>query len=158
MKNHPVMSVMVCAVLLAIGMRGEAAAKAAPFFTINSPDHPRAWFVAADFSKLDQSLSWNERDQSLHLDITYTLQGEWPLHDDPDLYNNFTVHFPAVRLDPDTRQLYFLTPSGKKMGIGSLQPSFFGHRIVLNENVSVIAHRLNGVIQAALVVYPPDRR
>lgn len=103
---------------------GAAGAKEVPFYTIASPDHPRAWYVAADFYKLDQALRWNQRDQVLSLDITYTLQGEWPLHDDPDLYKGFTVHFPAVHLDPASGQLYFASGPGRRTFIGSVQPSF----------------------------------
>jgi hypothetical protein len=113
--------------------------------------------VGADFDKLDQSLSWNARRQSLDLEITYTLQGEWPLHDDPDLYNRFTVHFPAVHLDPATRQLYFASSPGRRTFIGTVQPSFFGRRVVLDRNVEVSAHRRNGVIDAAIIIYPPNR-
>ncbi len=144
-------------IIAGIGSLGVADAKEAPFYTIPSPDHPPTWYVSASFDKLDQSLRWSSRDQILSLDITYTLQGEWPLHDDPDLYQGFTVHFPAVHLDPASRQLYFASAPGRRTFIGSVEPSFFGRRVVLDRNVAVSAHRRNGVIDAAIIIYPPTR-
>ena len=136
---------------------GVAGAKEVPFYTVTSPDHPRAWYVGNNFDKLDQALQWNEREGGLTLQITYTLNGNWPVYDDPDLYSSFTVHFPAVHLDPASRELYIAPSARRRITIGSLQPGFLGHRVVLDHNVTVSAHRRKGVIDAALVVSPPDR-
>ncbi len=157
MKNRILAGKLLAGVFLACQL-GFASTTSTPFYTIASPDHPRSWYVGADFDKLDQSLRWDERHQVLCLDITYTLQGEWPVRQDPDLSNRFTVRFPVVRFDPASRQLYFASSPGRRTFIGSVQSSFFGPRVALDRNVEVSAHRRNGVIDAAIIIYPPNRR
>ncbi len=119
---------------------------------IESPDHPPAWYLTGNFWKLSQSLRWDRKSQILYLDVTYSINGEWPNMEDSDLYKTLSVSFPQVKADRSRNLLYVRSNNGRNIPLARVGSSFFGPRTSLLHNVEISAHRQNGVLDAALVV------
>jgi len=150
-KQH-LMAYLLWGILLEFG---SSLAQALPpmAVVIASPNHPRTWYVN-ELDKFTQILRWDDEDQTLYLDVTYSLNGEWPLMDsnDPDQYGTFTVSFPDVHQNEAHHELYYVDGSGHKFSLGWIKPGVFGKKVVLRDNVKLSAHRRNGVLKAMLIV------
>jgi hypothetical protein len=118
-------------------------------FSIVSPDRPRTWLVGGN-DKLDQRLRWSERQNTLFLDVTYSLlfftDG---LH--PTQYQTYTVRFPEVRLNTADQSLYIEDGHGHRVILGYLRYGLFGQEVVLSPNITLSANRKAGFLDARLV-------
>ena len=124
--------------------------------SVTSPDRPRTWFLGGDFEKLSQSLRWDQNTQTLSLDVTYTLHGEWPNPENSDLSKTFQLYFPQVKMSKLGRRLFLVLPGRSPIRVAMVQHGFVGDRVVLDPNVEVDAHRRNGVLIASLLVRGSD--
>jgi hypothetical protein len=118
-------------------------------FSMVSPDRPRTWLVGGN-DKLDQRLRWSERQNTLFLDVTYSLlfftDG---LH--PTQYQTYTVRFPEVRLNPADQSLYVDDGHGHRVILGYRRCGLFGQQVVLSPNITLGADRKAGFLEARLV-------
>jgi hypothetical protein len=110
------------------------------------------WYITGDFWKISQSLRWDRKSQVLYLDVAYSINGEWPKMENPDLYHTLSVSFPEVRADRSGNLLYCRTKDGRKIPLATVSSSVFGERTSPFHNVEISAHRQNGVFDAALLV------
>jgi hypothetical protein len=123
----------------------------AEVFSISSPDHPPAWYNRAG-DKLSQTLSWNNSKQELCLTVAYSsIAATSFVWRDQTYVDSFNLTFPMVRLDRSTNRLYFME-KGTRVEIGRLESSFFGSRVILDDDVALSAHRRNGYVEATITV------
>jgi hypothetical protein len=108
--------------------------------------------LGGDFLKLSQSLRWDKNIQTLSLEVTYTLHGEWPNPENSDLYKTFSLSFPEVKMKKPEGDLFLVFPGRSPIHLATVQHNFFGDRVVLDPNVEIDAHRRNGVLVASLLV------
>ena len=149
MRRHARIGLLWCAFLGAGFLFCQAATS--PGTIIESPDHPATWYLGG-FDKVDQTLVWNDRQKTLGLEITYSINGEVPLYEETSRYHTFFIRFPTVRLDEATQELYALDQKGHKIALGRVQSDFFGKKVVLSPNVELNAHRQDRALNAVLMV------
>ena len=115
-----------------------------------SPDHPAVWYVY-DYDKLGQNLHWDDRNQSLVADVTYSLvpaENDW----NPADYRTFILHFPGVQFNAVENTLYFRDGHKHKVILGHIEPGIFGKQVVLGKGIELSAHRHLGALNGALLV------
>ncbi len=118
---------------------------------VASPSQPDTLLVGLN-QKLDQNLRWDEKEGTLTACVTYSLiDGGGDTDCDPLDYRTFELPFPAVRLDQDNN-LTVLDSKKRKILLGHLESDPYGSRVVLNDNVRLIAHRKNGRLWGRIVV------
>ncbi len=122
-----------------------------PLLVITSPRHPRTFDVTGN-DKLSQELRWDAKTQTLSAFVTYSLvSGGGDEEIDPANYRVLELPFPNIKLDRDSN-LFVLDSRDRKVMIGRLEDGIFGHKVVLNENVRLSAHRHDRELSGKLVV------
>jgi hypothetical protein len=120
-------------------------------YVVASPDHPRTFEVGAN-DKLSQDLKWDGASRQLLLTVVYAMDpssDRWLMSDQ----KAYTLHFPNVRCDEQTRTLYVTSKSQGRIVVGSLDNGLTGPAVRLRDNVELVAHRHDMHLDAQLVVH-----
>jgi hypothetical protein len=139
----------IALLLLALSATAGTAADSAGGPYAVSPDHPSTWASGAD--NIHQSLRWDARKQMLFADVKFSTVA-YASDASPTEVEDFSLSFPTVRLNPQTRHF---TANG--VDLGSLKEGLFGAEVALNKDLELDIHRLHhGQLYASIKPAPEE--
>jgi hypothetical protein len=140
---------MLGMLLAALGVEMPVRADSPHFWTVTSPDHGQTYAYGSEQQQVWMALG---NDRHLALETTFT--------NDPYIegsaarrYDDFTFHFPAVKLGTDGRTFSYRTAEGLSIPVAIKRRDFFGvEEIHLLPNASLVVDKRHGYLSLTLVI------
>ena len=137
-------SVMIMAACLALTLI--ASPLWAGSVTIASPDQAQ---TNAEGRVIKAKLTWSDKDQALHADITFSNE-LYETKGDTHNEEYFLFKFPGVMADPATKTYYAQDDSGQRVPVATWQNGFFGRHIKLSPGTCVHIQKEHGKVHVVM--------
>ena len=137
-------SVMIMAACLALTLI--ASPLWAGSVTIASPDQAQ---TNAEGRVIKAKLTWSDKDQALHADITFSNE-LYETKGDTHNEEYFLFKFPGVMADPATKTYYAQDDSGQRVPVAMWQDGFLGRHIKLLPGTYVHIQKKHGNVRVVL--------
>jgi len=126
-----------------------AAASTRHIWKVSSPDHGQTFAYGTE-----QSRVWASRGKDKHLALLLDFTND-PFVDrnNPRQYDDFTFHFPDVKLGPDGRTFFYHTSEGRSVPVAARRPDLFGiDEIKLLDSSYLVVKKPHGYVSLTLIV------